>query len=125
MKKTKFILISVVGLSLLGWTLISIHAHAQFGEGTAGVRFLDQKGQCQIEIIKDVSFSLEVSEAEHKNVHKSKMDPLTFCHKVQAPLNSTYVEGHFLGWSQKILGADYEAASSARQIRYRVSTDCR
>jgi hypothetical protein len=122
MKNPKFILISVVVLSLLGWTLISIHAHAQFDASTAGVRFSDQKGQCQIEVIKDVSFTLVVFDTEHENAHKSKMDPLTFCHKVQVPLDTTSVEGSSLGWSKKIVGADYAAVSTANQIRYRVST---
>lgn len=112
----------MVVLSLLGWTLISIHAHAQFDASTAGVRFSDQKGQCQIEVIKDVSFTLVVFDTEHENAHKSKMDPLTFCHKVQVPLDTTYVEGSSLGWSKKIVGADYAAVSTANQIRYRVST---
>ncbi len=125
MKNPQFILMSVVAISLLGWTLISLHAHAQFDASTAGVRFSDQKGQCQIEVIKDVSFTLVVFDAEHENPHKSEVDPLTFCHKAQVCLDSTYVERRYLWWGKKIVGADYLAGSAANQIRYRVSTDVR
>lgn len=121
MKTRKLILVSFAALALLGWSVNSIHAHAQFDRETAGVRFFDHRGECQVEVINDDPFTLMVFDGDTEAAYQSRIDPLSLCHRVKVSLPSPFIDGRSAEWSKKLLGANYESTSVAYPIRFRVT----
>ena len=121
MRNKKRILISIVALALVGWISNSIFARSQFGSDTAAVRFFDHDGECQVEVINRVPFTLTVFDAEQELAYQSRLDPLSFCHSVEISLSSAFVDGRSTDWSEKLIGMDYQAMQTADPIRFRVT----